>query len=674
MEYHNNKMCVRRDELVKYQGEEIIPISGNDYTNWLKRGYIVIERRGCYGKDAMYSFDSLQPEVQKAIKEKFGDPREKAKNKPFVNSIMPDSEARLFFKTYLLPNGRHLSDIKQEFYCNDAALLNAIAKVKSEMMIARAAKGKTTVAAGFWERALAAVKITEVVQLWPNNISKLNSVRSVERKFKAYKKNSYISLVSGKEANQNAIKIDDEAGEWLIARYATPVNRVTLAQLFVAYNEVAVENDWKEIQSVEVLRNYLKREDIKPLWYGMRHGELKYKERYTRHHRTLMPTKRDALWYSDGTKLNYYFLNKDGKVATCQVYEVIDVYSEKFLGYHISKTEDFEAQYHAFKMAIQTAGHKPYEIRYDNQGGHKKLAASDFLHNLSRLSIPTQPYNGKSKTIESAFGRFQQQFLSKDWFFTGQNITAKKEESRANMEFVLANKHKLPLYNEIEDIYKKRRNEWNESRHHVTNESRNQTYYNSVNEETEKVEIWDMIDLFWVTTKEPSTYRGSGIEIQVKLQKYAYEVLTSDGEPDSSFMLENIEKRFFVKYDPANMDMIALYDKDSNDNLRFVKFAQPYIQIHRAIQEQEFGEAKFIKSQEMANKAQRINQQEQIESLMEKHGFHPGQHGLNMPKVKGISKKQRKTIEVSDIGGYNKLLSNLIAELEGDDKDIYDVI
>lgn len=59
---------------------------------------------------------------------------------------------------------------------------------------------------------------------------------------------------------------------------------------------------------------------------------------------------RDALWYGDGTKLNLYYLGEDGKVRTTMVYEVMDAYSEVLLGYHISDAEDYEQQYHAYRM------------------------------------------------------------------------------------------------------------------------------------------------------------------------------------------------------------------------------------------------------------------------------------------------------------------------------------
>ena len=177
---------------------------------------------------------------------------------------------------------------------------------------------------------------------------------------------------------------------------------------------------------------------------------------------------RDSLWYSDGTKLNYFYGYRDEnnryKIGTTQVYVVMDVFSEAFIGYHISPTEDYIAQYNAYRMALQTSGQKPYQITYDNQGGHKKLQAGNFLSQLAHLGIPTKPYNGKSKTIESAFGRFQMQYLKKDWYFTGQNIQAKEEESKANMEFVTANRHNLPSLDGISEAFKKRLNEWNNAK------------------------------------------------------------------------------------------------------------------------------------------------------------------------------------------------------------------
>ena len=100
---------------------------------------------------------------------------------------------------------------------------------------------------------------------------------------------------------------------------------------------------------------------------------------YDRKHHTLLPASRDSLWYGDGTKLNLYYRDESGNKRTINVYEVVDAYSEVLLGYHISEREDYIAQYHAFRMAIQRSGHKPYELVCDNQGGHKKNTAKGVL-------------------------------------------------------------------------------------------------------------------------------------------------------------------------------------------------------------------------------------------------------------------------------------------------------
>lgn len=127
------------------------------------------------------------------------------------------------------------------------------------------------------------------------------------------------------------------------------------------------------------MKKWLNSPSVEPLWYDAVYGEQAARQRYGRKHKTALPTRRDTLWYGDGTKLNLYYRDEQGKVRTTQVYEVIDAMSEVLLGYCISDTEDYEAQYHAYRMAIQKSGHKPYEIVYDNQGGHKKLDSDGFI-------------------------------------------------------------------------------------------------------------------------------------------------------------------------------------------------------------------------------------------------------------------------------------------------------
>lgn len=93
------------------------------------------------------------------------------------------------------------------------------------------------------------------------------------------------------------------------------------------------------------------------------------------------------------------------------------------------------------------------------------MEATSFLSQMARMAIKTQSYNGKSKTIESALGRYQEQYLKKDWFFIDQNITTKKQENRANMKYILANEENLPPLGEMKAKYLQRQEEWNNATH-----------------------------------------------------------------------------------------------------------------------------------------------------------------------------------------------------------------
>ena len=497
-----------------------------------------------------------------------------------------------------------------------------------------------------------------------------------QEKIAGYAERGVAALVSGKLGNVNSTKINDAAADWLIARWGSPVERYTSSRLFREFNAVAAVNGWEPIRSRRTMEMFLNRPEVVPLWYGLRHGELKSKEKYTRVNKLIPPSCRDALWYSDGTKLNFYYMDEKGDTRTCQVYEVMDAYSEVFLGYHFSKSEDFEAQYHAYKMALKTSGYKPYEIKYDNQGGHKKLEAGDFLGKISHLSIRTMPYNGRSKTIESAFGRLQQDYLSKEWYFTGQNMTAKKADSRQNVEFQGANLHQLPTFKEAAAAYLKHRNEWNNAPHPKTGIPRMEMYRTSHNDKAVKLTMWEMVDLFWIMSDKPCTFTAAGITIEVKKRKYTYEPLTADGQPDFAFRLKHTGRKFHVCYDPDDMSMVGLYVKEAT-GMRFVEYAKPYLEAHRAKQDQDEYDAMFLKHMEMKNKEMRVGLQQVQEDLMRREGVHPEQHGLAMPNVKGVTasgkrpgrkrkakdapKPEEVENELLPVGVYEKELSNVTA-------------
>lgn len=666
MEYYKKTLCVTYQELTC--GDDPV-ITRGALDKQLQRGTIERSHRGGgEGSRAQIIYSSLPDKYQKRFVAKYGDPEQKLIREMIMSKVKKDENAELFFEEYRYDkNGEQvpLPERIQAEYVWNASVLNALI---SELDTLRPKRNMLGGSRNVWETLLARVEEwrEEYAHTLPGSEGRLKSLVN------QYRPQNYAVLVSGKYGNSNTLKIEEEAGRYLVALKRSRVPVYTDMQIFEEYNRVAPERGWKPLKSPRSLREWLNSPRIEPLWYDAVHGEMKAHQRYGRKHKTELPSRRDSLWYGDGTKLNLYYKDEHGNVRTIGVYEVMDAYSEVLLGFHISENENYEAQYHAYRMALQTSGHKPYELVHDNQGGHKKLerVSDGLLAKISHIHRPTAPYSGQSKTIESAFGRFQSQVLHKDWRFTGQNITTKKASSRPNLEFIEANKDKLYTLAELKAKYVEARREWNEMKHPATGISRIGMYNTSVNEETEAVTARDMVDIFWVMTSRPSTFTSSGIEVTIGGKSRTYEVYSSPGVPDHEWRRRNTYKQFYVKYDPYDFGSVRLYWKDKGGEFRFERVAEPYMVIHRAIQDQGEGEAAFIRREQEANVQDRVERQVVAKEIEYEHGVAPEQHGLNTPKLKGITAEVQRQIdrrtkkygqppEEISLGRSTKVISNI---------------
>ena len=659
MEYYNDILCIEANKLW-----ELEIMSYDCYKKLCSRNKIRVVRRGCMETPALVERDSIPERFRKLIKEKGSENETLATRYAFESQIIIDEAAKKFFREHEISEGVGLEENTIKEYTVNASVLNTLKLVSTNRPAQHRLLGGDT--AGIWETLSKTVNQLNKDK-YPHTLP--TNMRRLRDRLNLYQKEGYRCLIHANFCNKNTEKVSDNAKLWLLANWATKVEVTpSIKQLTAKYNLEADAKGWLKVKSEQTIYNFIYREDIQELWWGHRYGELKAKEKYAVQNKTFMPTMRDSLWYSDGTKLNYYYLTEDGEMETCTVYEVMDCYSEVMLGYHISKKENYEAQFFSYKMALQTSGQKPYEIRYDNQGGHKKLQNGNFLGSVAHLSIPTMPYNGKSKTIESAFGRFQAEYLKRDWFFTGQNITAKKEESKAHLEFILANKANLPSLEEVKERYKLRRNEWNTAAHHKTKISKLEMYRTSVNPRATKIDMMDMVELFWIERKEQITCNAYGISFTENKVKYDYLVYKEAGRVDVEFMRKSIDKKFTIRFDPADTSMIYLYEKTAS-GLRFVTAAETKIGIHRNIQEQEDWEAEYIKNLEIANKTARIATRDKTDAILEEHGLLPEQNGLFSPTIKGVEKKTRA--KAGEIGKYQKAVSYVDADEDFNTIDLF---
>ena len=84
-----------------------------------------------------------------------------------------------------------------------------------------------------------------------------------------------------------------------------------------------------------------------------------------------------------------------------------------------------------------------------------------------------------------------------------------------------------------------------------------------------------MVDMFWIMHDKPATFTDQGITIEVKKQKYTWEVF-KNGEPDLEWRKLHTWEKFYVQYDPNDMTTVNLYAIDLAGRKRFSTVARPY--------------------------------------------------------------------------------------------------
>lgn len=681
MEYHDKILCVTREELIG--GSDPVMKVGTFNSNVYRKRIVAVYTGGGEENYTLYSYDSIPEKYRKKFMQKYGNPEEVLREREMRKAVKYDECARAFYEEYqYLKNDEYTTldeELKAEYTIN-ASVLGELLRMKAERRAMMASLNAR--ATDVWEVVLQnSEKLRERYHhTLPASLSRLKA------RIRAFQKDGYESVISKKLGNINTIKITAEGRDVLVALKRSYTPRYTDAQIFEKYNELAAIRKWKPLKSVRSLQAWLYSPKVEQLWYDAVHGEQAARQRFGRKQSTMLPTRRDSLWYGDGTKLNLYY--RDGKtVKTINVYEVVDAYSEVLLGFHISESENFEAQYCAFRMAVQRSGHKPYEIVHDNQGGHNKLnrqgkkpigdeKGKGFLDRLCHIHRPTMPYNGESKTIENIFGRFQQQVLARYFNFTGQNVTAKKLTSRPNMEMVAANRDQMPTLLELCELYAQCREEWNEMKHPKYDGSRIAMYEGSVNEETPVVGKYEMQDMFWIMSEKPVTFTDSGIKMTIDKKHYHWEVFTVDENgvqiPDREWRRLHTWEKFYVQYDPQDMTTVNLYSIDRAKKLHFCTVAKPYMQIHRAMQDQSAEEKARIHADIERGKQDRIERVAAGRNIAQRHGTDPEQNGLYYPKLKGLTAEQHQQLydrvgrlekdshaEVVELGQHTKKMSNI---------------
>ena len=581
-EYYNNTLCVQANWLAK---EGITTLDA--LMKMAQRGKVQRARtaRGL-GNCALYIYASLPERFKNIIEHDLGiNPTEQSSTISLSEYLKSDENAAAYFSNYELEDGRYLSEANMDAvdeYTANVCVFNAISRVIEKVIGANPKINK----ADLWERIAKSVhKISDDLRKrypfdLPTNSRALRAKYEsciLEKPNQRYPRTGLEGLIHENYCNSHTVKITKEVGDWLIAYYSLP-NKPSIPELLNAYEMNRSYTGFPKLSESGIF-NFLMKPENERIWILARDGKDAYINRFghtiKRNRETLFP---NAHWAIDGTKLDtiHYWDSANKMAAMMNIDVVVDVYSEKIIGWSFSETENHIDHFKALKMAVNTACARPYLFTYDAQSGHKTKKMQELYSKI--VAVGGTHYHHKvgrkSNPIEQLFNRFQQQVVGKRWFSDKQSIKSKQTRSQVNMDFIKEYKSALPTKEELYKHWIVMVNEWNQMKHPKFDKSRNEVYKHK-SDYHQELDPLEQISMFWLNETKPKKYTKDGMRLTVAGVDYEYEVYDKNKEVDIDFRRKYVNTQLIVSYDPEYLDeYISLYELNDKGQKVFVAYAQ----------------------------------------------------------------------------------------------------
>lgn len=481
---------------------------------------------------------------------------------------------------------------------------------------------------------------------------KIESQVYLRRLLAKYQTEGISSLISKKYGNQTTRKVTDEVLQLLIDFYGSSKKPQT-PEVCEWINATAEEMNWKGFPITETtVYNNLFKPEVEPVWYLARHGFESWKNKYEYTMLRFRPSLPNALWIGDDTKVNLYYKGENGVVAQLNVYAIVDAMSGYWLGWSFAENKkgldvDVYTVRDAFAMATKRSGKKlPYQMQYDND------KANLFYDRLNTLHFPCMPNNGQSKYIENMFSQLQRYYMRHDEAFTGQNIQAVSKQSKINTEKV------VPYASKEEAM--KAQEMWFEIMNNTivkrTGFTPKEMYWSVENSECKEFTNYDEREILWEWNDRLITYKREGLTMTHEGRKLYFEV-SKNGLPDLGFISENIGREFKVKYNPKDLNTVALYTEDERyitDAVDVRKIAMA-MQDHSEDERQVINERLGLKKQQkalMQQKQSTANEVTNAEGMVSRGHKYVSKHVLNQAEsdlyAEGLTKPKKATAKEED--------------------------
>jgi hypothetical protein len=377
----------------------------------------------------------------------------------------------------------------------------------------------------------------------------------LKRKADAFSADGIKTLIHGNINNEAARKVTDTGVERIMMLYSSPLkpDAVRVAELY--NDEVALHGG--EPLTVERVRQIIAAE--KHRWFALRHGNQEADKALAPHLKRKRASRPDALWYLDGTALQYLYEDDQGKVRSdLYVQYVTDAATDAVIGLAIGRTETSELVMSSLRKAVMQAGTLPEQVNYDNGSANLSGMVQGALDKLTRTHFPTAPYNAKAKRVESVGGRVEKEVMRLFGNYKGGNITAKSPNTRANAEHIktLVKDGGLPNLRGVLEQVELTIQLWN------ADKGRLDTYLNQALDERKVAHEELVISALWVERPDTCTYMAHGLRVQIEKVRYDYAVHKELGVEDMEWRKYYLGDSFKLMYNPDDAEhrKMALID------------------------------------------------------------------------------------------------------------------
>lgn len=452
------------------------------------------------------------------------------------------------------------------------------------------------------------------------------------------------SLISSKFGVTNNCK----RSEWHInqlvklARFGNQPKSITLCNNLNA----EARKRGKEVISYETLRLWLSNPSINNRLRLAYEGHMRWMNNRMFVINTEGASGPDVLWWADGETVELYWY--DGKQLRRENYVVVmDDYSRKIIGW-ARGVESHDTVYRAVKSAVMHKGTVAWQFKTDKGPGFTGHI-QDFFDTVFAGGYGHTPATtglARAKVIEPLFARFREQVLAVEFVnHSFGNITSKGPQ--ANPDFVKAHLHEFPTSPEqLDNQWQQAVELWNNKAHlegRHAGQTPNDLYEVEYDERKYVSDLW-VTDKLWWNKDKPSTYENHGLKITWAKKDYFFvapvPVTAQSSDEDlqqvARFLNENAGRRFDVKFDPDNLDKVALYF-----NGAFVCYAYNKIKTKRALFDMTSEDAsllhKYWKIQEL--------QEADIQDFYSKNDHYANAEGLAKQPMMFSNKKQRAQSE-----------------------------